>query len=44
MKGALMSMSVEILLKMSAIIETVNYLLKNNAQVEHSLHRCFKTL
>ena len=35
MKGALMSMSVEILLKMSAIIETVNYLLKNYAQVEH---------
>ena len=41
MKGALMSVSDKLLLRMRAIIETVNDELKNIAQVEHSRHRCF---
>ncbi|KXB40748.1 hypothetical protein HMPREF1870_01667, partial [Bacteroidales bacterium KA00344] len=41
MKGALMSVSDRHLLRKRAIIETVNDELKNNAQVEHSRHRCF---
>ena len=41
MKGALMSVSDKLLLRKRAIIETVNDELKNNAQVEHSGHRCF---
>lgn len=39
MKGALMSISGKLLLRKSAIIETVNDELKNFAQVEHSRHR-----
>ena len=41
MKGALMSVSDKLLLRKRAIIETVNDVLKNIAQVEHSRHRCF---
>ena len=41
MKGALMSVSDKLLLRIRAIIETVNDELKNIAQVEHSRHRCF---
>ena len=41
MKGALMSVSDKLLLRKSAIIETVNDELKNIAQVEHSRHRSF---
>ena len=41
MKGALMSMSNQLLLRKIAIIDTVNEELKNVAQVEHSRHRCF---
>ena len=36
-----MSVSDRLLLRKSAIIETVNDELKNIAQVEHSGHRCF---
>ncbi len=39
MKGTLMSVSDRLLLRKSAIIETVNDELKNIAQVEHSRHR-----
>ncbi len=42
MKGALMSVSDQLLLRKRAIIETVNDELKNIAQVEHSRHRCFE--
>ena len=41
MKGALMSVSDNLLLRKRVIIETVNDELKNIAQVEHSRHRCF---
>lgn len=41
MKGALMSVSDKLLLRIRAIIETVNDELKNIAQVEHSRHRGF---
>ena len=41
MKGAMMSVSDKLLLRKRAIIETVNYELKNIAQVEHARHRCF---
>ncbi len=41
MKGALMSVSDKLLLRKKAIIETVNDVLKNIAQVEHSRQRCF---
>ena len=41
MKGAMMSVSDKLLLRMRAIIETVNDELKNIAQIEHSRHRCF---
>ena len=43
MRGALMSMSDRLLLRMRAIIETVNDELKNIAQIEHSRHRSFNT-
>ena len=41
MKGALMSVFDKLLLRKKAIIETVNDVLKNIAQVEHSRQRCF---
>ena len=41
MKGTLMSVSDRLLLRKRAIIEMVNDELKNIAQVEHSIHRCF---
>ena len=41
MKGALISVSDKLLLRKRAIIEMVNDELKNIAQVEHSIHRCF---
>jgi hypothetical protein len=39
MKHKLMDMGDKILLKKRALIETVNNLLKNSCQVEHSRHR-----
>ena len=41
MKGTMMSVSDNLLLRKRGIIETVNDELKNIAQVEHSRHRCF---
>ena len=41
MRGALMSVSDRLLLRKRAIIETVNYELKNIVQIEHFRHRCF---
>ena len=37
----MMSVSDKLLLRKRAIIETVNDELKNIAQIEHSMHRCF---
>ena len=39
MKGQLMTVSDKILLRKRALIETINYELKNIAQIEHSRHR-----
>ena len=41
MKNCLMEMSDKILLRKRSIIETINDVLKNTCQVEHSRHRCF---
>jgi hypothetical protein len=41
MKNSLMSMSDKILLRKRSIIETINDVLKNICQVEHSRHRSF---
>jgi hypothetical protein len=41
MKNALMLMHDKLVLRKRAIIETVNDLLKNACQVEHTRHRCF---
>jgi hypothetical protein len=41
MKNSLMEMSDKILLRKRSIIETINDVLKNTCQVEHSRHRCF---
>jgi hypothetical protein len=41
MKNALMHLYDKILLRKRAIIETVNDLLKNGCQIEHTRHRCF---
>ncbi len=41
MKNALMTLSDKILLRKRSIIETVNDVLKNICQVEHSRHRSF---
>lgn len=41
MKVAMMSVSDKLLLRKRAIVETVNYELKNIAQIEHSRYRCF---
>ena len=41
MNGAIMKISDRLLLRMRAIIETINDELKNIAQVEHSRHRSF---
>ena len=41
LKGVLMTVSDKLLLREWDIIETVNDELKNTAQVEHSIHRCF---
>ena len=41
MKNCLMEMSDKILLRKRSIIETINDLLKNTCQVEHSRHRSF---
>ena len=40
MKNALMHMHDKIILRKRAIIETVNDLLKNGCQIEHTRHRC----
>ncbi|MBR8715146.1 IS982 family transposase IS195 [Porphyromonas levii] len=40
MKNSLMSLYDKILLRKRAIIETVNDLLKNVCQIEHTRHRC----
>ena len=41
MKNCLMEMSDKILLRKRSIIETINDVLKNTCQVEHSRHRSF---
>ena len=41
MKNALMYLYDKIVLRKIAIIETVNYLLKNNCRIEHARRRCF---
>lgn len=41
MKGSIMSISDSILLRKRSIIETINDVLKNTCQVEHSRHRSF---
>ncbi len=41
MKGSIMSLSDSILLRKRSIIETINDVLKNTCQVEHSRHRSF---
>jgi hypothetical protein len=41
MKNCLMEMSDKILLRKRSIIETINDILKNTCQVEHSRHRSF---
>lgn len=41
MKNSLMEMSDKILLRKRSIIETINDVIKNTCQVEHSRHRCF---
>jgi len=41
MKNALMHIHDKIALRKRAIIETVNDLLKNGCQIEHTRHRCF---
>lgn len=41
MKGSLMSLSDSILLRKRSVIETINDVLKNTCQIEHSRHRSF---
>jgi len=41
MKNALMHLYDKIALRKRAVIETVNDLLKNGCQIEHTRHRCF---
>lgn len=41
MKGSIMSLSDSILLRKRSIIETINDVLKNTCQIEHSRHRSF---
>lgn len=41
MKGSIMSLSDSILLRKRSVIETINDVLKNTCQVEHSRHRSF---
>ena len=41
MKNALMHLYDKIILRKRAIIETINDLLKNGCQIEHTRHRCF---
>ena len=41
MKNALMHLYDKIALRKRIIIETVNDLLKNGCQIEHTRHRCF---
>lgn len=40
MKNSFMSLYDKILLRKRAIIETINDLLKNGCQIEHTRHRC----
>lgn len=40
MKNSLMSLYDKILLRKRVIIETINDLLKNVCQIEHTRHRC----
>jgi len=41
MKNSLMHLHDKIILRKRAIIETINDLLKNDCQIEHTRHRCF---
>ena len=41
MKNALMHLHDKIVLRQRSIIETINDLLKNGCQIEHTRHRCF---
>jgi hypothetical protein len=41
MKNSLMHLHDKIILRKRAIIETINDLLKNGCQIEHTRHRCF---
>jgi len=43
MKNALMHLHNKIALRKRAIIKTVNDLLKNGCQIEHTRHRCFNS-